>query len=167
MTLNVGVVGVGKIGQEHIRRLTETLVGARVVAVSDADATRADGLKMVFVHQPPFADRCDGWEMPTYASDAFAAAVAGCNISLIASGHRHCAASLTIGEHRTMWAPSLPIPGESVTSWLHEQDADDVQPGTGVLEYRLFTDGRFEVRTVPLAGSEAMLHEPVTGVDLA
>jgi myo-inositol 2-dehydrogenase / D-chiro-inositol 1-dehydrogenase len=41
MTLNVGVVGVGKIGQEHIRRLTETLAGARVVAVSDADAARA------------------------------------------------------------------------------------------------------------------------------
>jgi myo-inositol 2-dehydrogenase / D-chiro-inositol 1-dehydrogenase len=41
MTLNVGVVGVGKIGQEHIRRLTETLAGARVVAVSDADSAVA------------------------------------------------------------------------------------------------------------------------------
>ncbi|HLY00154.1 MAG TPA: Gfo/Idh/MocA family oxidoreductase [Roseiarcus sp.] len=41
MTLNVGVVGVGKIGQEHIRRLTETLLGARVVAVSDTDGERA------------------------------------------------------------------------------------------------------------------------------
>ena len=30
MTLNVGVVGTGKIGQEHIRRLTETLAGARL-----------------------------------------------------------------------------------------------------------------------------------------
>src|ERR1700728_3462486 len=42
MTLNVGVVGVGKIGQEHIRRLTETLAGARIVAVSDADGPRAN-----------------------------------------------------------------------------------------------------------------------------
>ena len=42
MALNVGVVGVEKIGQEHIRRLTETLAGVRVVAVSDADAARAD-----------------------------------------------------------------------------------------------------------------------------
>ena len=42
MTLNIGVVGVGKIGQEHIRRLTETLAGARVVAVSDADVARTD-----------------------------------------------------------------------------------------------------------------------------
>src|SRR5271163_610742 len=41
MTLNVGVIGVGMIGQEHIRRLTNVLAGARIVAVSDADAARA------------------------------------------------------------------------------------------------------------------------------
>jgi len=41
MTLNVGVVGTGKIGQDHIRRLTETLAGARVVALSDSDIARA------------------------------------------------------------------------------------------------------------------------------
>ena len=41
MTVNVGVIGVGMIGQEHIRRLTTTVPGANVVAVSDVDEARA------------------------------------------------------------------------------------------------------------------------------
>jgi myo-inositol 2-dehydrogenase / D-chiro-inositol 1-dehydrogenase len=41
MTVNVGVIGVGMIGQEHIRRLTTTVRGANVVAVSDVDEARA------------------------------------------------------------------------------------------------------------------------------
>ena len=44
MTLNVGVIGVGMIGQEHIRRLTNVLAGAKIVAVSDVDATLAEEL---------------------------------------------------------------------------------------------------------------------------
>jgi phosphoglycerate dehydrogenase-like enzyme len=34
MTLNVGLIGVGMIGQEHINRLANKLVGAKVVALS-------------------------------------------------------------------------------------------------------------------------------------
>ena len=34
--INVGVIGVGMIGQDHIRRLSQVLSGARVAAVSDA-----------------------------------------------------------------------------------------------------------------------------------
>jgi len=41
MTLNVGVIGTGMIGQDHIRRLTQVLPGARVAAVADIDLDRA------------------------------------------------------------------------------------------------------------------------------
>src|SRR6266508_6922669 len=41
MTVRVGVVGVGMIGQDHIRRLTKVLSGSRVVAVTDVDLDRA------------------------------------------------------------------------------------------------------------------------------
>ncbi|MFF9776345.1 Gfo/Idh/MocA family oxidoreductase [Streptomyces sp. NPDC013978] len=42
MTVRVGVVGAGWIGKDHIRRLTETVTGARVTAVTDIDAARAE-----------------------------------------------------------------------------------------------------------------------------
>jgi myo-inositol 2-dehydrogenase/D-chiro-inositol 1-dehydrogenase len=38
MTLKVGVIGTGMIGQDHVRRITHVLAGAEVVAVSDANA---------------------------------------------------------------------------------------------------------------------------------
>ena len=41
MTLNVGVIGVGMIGQDHIRRLTTVLAGANVAAVSDVNPAQA------------------------------------------------------------------------------------------------------------------------------
>jgi myo-inositol 2-dehydrogenase / D-chiro-inositol 1-dehydrogenase len=41
MTLNIGVIGTGMIGCDHIRRLTHVLSGARVVAVNDMDLARA------------------------------------------------------------------------------------------------------------------------------
>ena len=44
MTVNVGVIGVGMIGQDHIRRLTKVLAGASVTAVSDVDLSRAKGV---------------------------------------------------------------------------------------------------------------------------
>jgi myo-inositol 2-dehydrogenase/D-chiro-inositol 1-dehydrogenase len=54
VTLNVGVVGVGMIGQDHIRRLTHVVSGARVRAVADVDPDRAkgvaDGLAAASVH---------------------------------------------------------------------------------------------------------------------
>jgi myo-inositol 2-dehydrogenase/D-chiro-inositol 1-dehydrogenase len=49
VTLNIGVIGVGMIGQDHIRRLTHVLSGARVSAVTDVDLDRA---KTVAEHLP-------------------------------------------------------------------------------------------------------------------
>jgi len=42
MSVHVGVIGVGMIGQDHIRRLTKVLSGAEVVAVSDVDLSQAE-----------------------------------------------------------------------------------------------------------------------------
>jgi len=54
MTVRVGVIGVGMIGQDHVRRLTHTLAGSAVGAVTDVDAGRAravaGGLPGVRVH---------------------------------------------------------------------------------------------------------------------
>jgi myo-inositol 2-dehydrogenase/D-chiro-inositol 1-dehydrogenase len=44
MTVRVGVIGAGMIGQDHIRRITQVLSGGTVVAVTDVDAARAQGV---------------------------------------------------------------------------------------------------------------------------
>jgi myo-inositol 2-dehydrogenase/D-chiro-inositol 1-dehydrogenase len=55
MTVGVGVIGTGMIGQDHIRRITQVLTGGAVVAVNDVDADRAGqvatGLPGATVHQ--------------------------------------------------------------------------------------------------------------------
>src|SRR5680860_164429 len=54
MTLKVGVIGTGMIGRDHIRRLTEVVSGAEVVAVTDPDEVAAKevaaGLPSAKVH---------------------------------------------------------------------------------------------------------------------
>src|ERR1035441_1442391 len=41
MTVRVGVIGAGMMGQDHIRRISRVLTGGAVVAVNDVDAARA------------------------------------------------------------------------------------------------------------------------------
>jgi myo-inositol 2-dehydrogenase/D-chiro-inositol 1-dehydrogenase len=41
MTIRVGVIGTGMIGQDHIRRMTRVLSGVAVTAVTDVDAATA------------------------------------------------------------------------------------------------------------------------------
>ncbi|WP_094548471.1 Gfo/Idh/MocA family protein [Petroclostridium xylanilyticum] len=41
MALKLGVIGTGAIGQDHIRRISQNLSGARIVAVTDIDEGRA------------------------------------------------------------------------------------------------------------------------------
>jgi myo-inositol 2-dehydrogenase / D-chiro-inositol 1-dehydrogenase len=54
VTLDVGVIGTGMIGQDHIRRISSVLSGARVAAVTDVDLDRAravaDGVPGAVVH---------------------------------------------------------------------------------------------------------------------
>ncbi|MEE1799314.1 Gfo/Idh/MocA family protein [Streptomyces sp. NPDC101062] len=42
MTVRIGVIGTGMIGQDHIRRLTQVITGTRVTAVFDIDTARAE-----------------------------------------------------------------------------------------------------------------------------
>jgi myo-inositol 2-dehydrogenase/D-chiro-inositol 1-dehydrogenase len=41
MTVRVGVIGTGMIGQDHIRRITRVLTGGTVTAITDVNAARA------------------------------------------------------------------------------------------------------------------------------
>jgi myo-inositol 2-dehydrogenase / D-chiro-inositol 1-dehydrogenase len=64
MAVRVGVIGVGMIGQDHIRRITHVLTGGSVTAVNDVDAARAGqvaaGLPGAHVHDTAAALVADG-----------------------------------------------------------------------------------------------------------
>ena len=86
---------------------------------------------LVFVHQPIRGDPADGWEMPEPARAAFDRAVAGADVRVVASGHRHSSA---VGAG-TVWAPSLTQVGQV-------GDGDLADPRPGFVQYELSADGR-------------------------
>jgi predicted dehydrogenase len=48
MTVRVGVIGVGLIGEDHVRRLSSVVAGATVTAVTDVDASRAAAVAKLY-----------------------------------------------------------------------------------------------------------------------
>lgn len=44
MDLRIGVIGTGAIGEDHIRRLTDVITGAKVVALSDINVDKAKSI---------------------------------------------------------------------------------------------------------------------------
>ena len=87
-TLGVAVIGTGRMGADHVRRIHEVTSGARVTAVVDVDAERAKTV----------ACRVDGCH--AYTDPAAAMAAADVDAVLIASpGPAHEAALLTAVGH--------------------------------------------------------------------
>ncbi|MDH6588702.1 myo-inositol 2-dehydrogenase/D-chiro-inositol 1-dehydrogenase [Streptomyces sp. SAI-133] len=87
-TLGVAVIGTGKMGADHVRRIHEVVSGARVIAVVDLDAERAKQI----------AARIEG--CTAYTDPASAMAAADVDAVLIASpGPAHEAALLQAFEH--------------------------------------------------------------------
>lgn len=117
----VGVNAYALGDAEHDRWLTDVVVVERPVAV--------------FVHQPVDGEPVDGWEMPSPARRAFADAVSGADVRLVASGHRHC----YVDRGRDVWAPSTTFVGEV---------AGQADPGVGAVEHRLRRDGTHDHRLI-------------------
>ena len=95
-----------------------------------------DGPVLVFVHQPVGGDGDDEWVMAPAARAAFARAIAGADVRVVASGHRH----RHHRDGRAVWAPSLTLVG-----------GDEGQPGDprpGCLEHRLAPAGGYAVALV-------------------
>jgi myo-inositol 2-dehydrogenase / D-chiro-inositol 1-dehydrogenase len=86
--LRVAVIGTGKMGADHVRRLNDVVSGARVTAVVDVDAERVKAV----------ADRIEG--CTPYTDPAAAMAAADVDAVLVASpGPAHEAALLSAFAH--------------------------------------------------------------------
>ncbi|AZQ39059.1 Gfo/Idh/MocA family oxidoreductase [Streptomyces cyaneochromogenes] len=103
--LGVAVIGTGKMGADHVRRIQEVTSGARVTAVVDVDAERAKSV----------AARVDGCTAHTDPASAMAAA--DVDAVIIASpGPAHEAALLTAFEHDLPVLCEKPLTPESASA---------------------------------------------------
>ncbi len=127
-------------GADHFAR---DLAGWRVVGIDAyrlgeeahdswfTAAVTTDAPVLVFVHQPVGGDGADEWVMTATAQAAFARAIVGADVRVVASGHRH--RHHRVG--RAVWAPSLTLTGPP------DLPGD---PHPGCLEHRLSAGGGYE-----------------------
>jgi myo-inositol 2-dehydrogenase/D-chiro-inositol 1-dehydrogenase len=76
MTVRIGVIGVGMIGQDHLRRLSQVLAGAQVVALTDVDPVKAREVAAQFSGASPIRVHATGLDL---ISDAEVDAVVVCS----------------------------------------------------------------------------------------
>jgi alkaline phosphatase D len=127
------------------------LVGIDVYAVGDAAAdgwiTRAAATSdplAVFIHQPLTGEPSDGWDLPAPVRARCYELLAGRDVRLVASGHRHCAVARPQLDGAThVWAPSATLTGSEP---YHGGD-----PSPGAVEYRFHPDGGWTHRFVSAA----------------
>ena len=131
-------------------RFARDLAGWRVVGVDAyllgvaehddwfADAITTEQPVLVFVHQPVRDDGDDEWVMAPAARAAFDRVVAGADVRVVASGHRH--RSHRIGT--AVWAPSLTRFGST------DEPSPPGDPRTGLLEHVVSADGGHAVAVV-------------------
>lgn len=104
-TLGVAVIGTGRMGADHVRRIQEVISGARVTAVVDVDAERAKSV----------AARVDGCTVHT--DPAAAMASADVDAVIVASpGPAHEAALLAAFEHDLPVLCEKPLTPDAVSA---------------------------------------------------
>jgi myo-inositol 2-dehydrogenase/D-chiro-inositol 1-dehydrogenase len=162
VTVRVGVIGAGMIGQDHIRRLTKVVTGAEVVAVTDIDAARAADL---IVQSDVDAVLVTSWG-PTHAEHVLAA---------IAAGYREMKKVIDGGEigtplmvHCAHRNPSVPESYRSAMAAqdtaVHEIDVLRWLLDDEIVSAQVLTPRRTSKRFGHLQDPQIMLFETAAGV---
>jgi alkaline phosphatase D len=129
------------------------LIGVDVYAVGSPDdddwlraALDTSDPVAAFVHQPLAAEPADGWQLPEEVRARFAQQLVVSKVRVLASGHRHCAATRRptdpTSEPTHVWAPSATLTGHR----YHDGD-----PSPGAVDYRFERDGSWSHRFVTAA----------------